>query len=114
MNYYNGIVFKGFLNGISTGVLAGGRYDKLMHRIGRRYGAIGFALYLDLLESLERSYTEYDVDVLLLYDENVAPSAIKDAISALIKEGKSVSAQKAVGEKLRAKETITLFGEGRK
>lgn len=32
MNYYNGIVFKGFLNGICEGVLAGGTYDKLMRK----------------------------------------------------------------------------------
>ena len=38
MNYYNGIVFKGFLNGISEGVLSGGRYDKLVQRMGRKSG----------------------------------------------------------------------------
>ena len=49
MNYYNGIVFNGFLSGISDRLLSGGQYDKLMEKMGRRGGAIGFALYLDLL-----------------------------------------------------------------
>ena len=48
--YYNGIVFRGFLSGISESVLAGGQYDKLMQKLDRRAGAVGFAVYMDLLE----------------------------------------------------------------
>ncbi len=50
--YYSGIVFKGFIDGISTRVLSGGRYDKLMKRMNRSSGAVGFAVYLDTLERL--------------------------------------------------------------
>lgn len=49
MNYYNGFVFKGFVDGISMGVLAGGQYDNMMKKMNRTSGAIGFALYLDRL-----------------------------------------------------------------
>ena len=52
MNYYSGISFKGFVNGIPTGVLGGGRYDKLMRKMGKRSSAIGFAVYLDELSKL--------------------------------------------------------------
>lgn len=48
--YYSGIVFRGYLNGIAQRVLSGGRYDMLMERMGRKGGAIGFAVYLDVLE----------------------------------------------------------------
>ena len=51
--YYSGIVFKGYIGGISSRVLSGGRYDKLMKRMGRTSGAIGFAVYLDTLERHE-------------------------------------------------------------
>ncbi len=51
--YYSGIVFKGYLNGIASRVLSGGQYDKLMRRMGRGSGALGFAVYLDALERLE-------------------------------------------------------------
>ncbi|MBQ2330591.1 MAG: ATP phosphoribosyltransferase regulatory subunit [Oscillospiraceae bacterium] len=47
MNYYNGLVFKGFVPGSATAVISGGRYDKLVKALGRRGGAIGFAVYLD-------------------------------------------------------------------
>ena len=50
MNYYNGIIFKGYINGIPESVLSGGRYDSLLHRMGKKSGALGFAVYLDLLE----------------------------------------------------------------
>ncbi|MCL1831013.1 MAG: ATP phosphoribosyltransferase, partial [Oscillospiraceae bacterium] len=48
--YYNGIIFQGFLKGISKPVISGGRYDNLMTRFKKTNKAIGFALYLDELE----------------------------------------------------------------
>ena len=50
MNYYNGIVFRGFIDGVPESVLSGGQYDVLMRKMGRKAGAVGFAVYLDLLE----------------------------------------------------------------
>ncbi len=52
MKYYNGVVFKGFIEGVPAGVLSGGRYDKLMERVDKKAGAIGFAVYLNLLDSV--------------------------------------------------------------
>ena len=49
INYYNGIVFKGFIDGISESVLSGGQYDRLMKKLGKHSHAIGFAVYLDRL-----------------------------------------------------------------
>ena len=49
MHYYNGIVFKGFVEGVPTAVLSGGQYDKLMGKMKRSSRAIGFAVYLDML-----------------------------------------------------------------
>ena len=51
-NYYNGIVFKGFIKGLPNAVLTGGQYDRLMRRMQRKSGAIGFAVYLDALGRL--------------------------------------------------------------
>ncbi len=112
MNYYNGIVFCGFLDGICECVLSGGQYNKLMHRMGRRSGAIGFALYLDLLEGLEEATPAYDVDVLLLYDKTVSPAVVTDRIQALQAEGKTVSAQRTASKNLRAASTIDMRKEG--
>ena len=108
MNYYNGIVFKGFLNGISEGVLSGGEYGKLVRRMGKDNNAIGFAIYLDLLEALENDNDEYDVDVLLIYDKSVKASALFDAKNGIIANGESVSCQISIPEKLRYKKLIKL------
>jgi ATP phosphoribosyltransferase regulatory subunit len=52
MKYYNGIIFKGFISGIPGSVLSGGQYDHLMRRMGRRDRAVGFAVFLNMMERL--------------------------------------------------------------
>ena len=52
LGYYSGIIFQGYIEGSPKKVLSGGRYDKLLRKFGKRCGAIGFAVYLDLLEKL--------------------------------------------------------------
>ncbi len=52
MKYYNGLAFKGFIEGIPTGVLSGGQYDGLMNKMDKKSRAIGFAVYLDELSKL--------------------------------------------------------------
>jgi len=59
--YYNGVIFKGFINGVPDSVLSGGRYDKLMQRMKRRSKAVGFAVYLDKLERMDVLYTEDEI-----------------------------------------------------
>ncbi len=50
--YYNGVVFKGYIEGLPGSVLSGGQYDRLMRRMRRPDGAVGFAVYMDQLERL--------------------------------------------------------------
>ena len=107
MNYYNGLIFRGYIKGIPTGILSGGEYNPLMRKMGKPASAIGFAVYLDLLERLEKNY-EYDADVLLLYSENDSTKSIASRVNALLKEGKSVSAQSRIPEKLRFRFVETL------
>ena len=54
-NYYNGMAFEGYIDGIPECVLVGGRYDKLMHKMKKKSRAIGFAVYLDTLGLLGRT-----------------------------------------------------------
>ena len=108
MNYYSGFVFRGFVDGICDGVLAGGQYDRMMKKMGRKSGAIGFALYLDLLEQLRTENAEYDVDVLLVYDSETDCKTVAEKVEQIIESGKTVSAQKCIPEKLRYKEAIDL------
>lgn len=52
LGYYNGIVFRGFVGSLSSAVISGGQYDRLMKRMHREGRAIGFAVYLDEIERL--------------------------------------------------------------
>jgi len=61
LNYYNGLLFKGFLPGVPDSVLSGGRYDNLMKKMHRQSGAIGFAVYVDRLERLTVSAADQDM-----------------------------------------------------
>lgn len=54
MKYYNGIVLQGFLEGLPRAVLKGGRYDPLAAQFRPGTRAIGYALYLDALNDLDR------------------------------------------------------------
>ena len=112
MNYYNGYVFKGFINGIASGVLSGGSYDRLMKKMGKKSGAIGFAVYLDLLQRLSENDRTYDVDTVLLYDDGADIDALNGAIKLLTSGGKSVMAQKCVPEKLKYNQLLKLNERG--
>ena len=112
MCYYNGIVFKGYINGIPDSVLSGGRYDRLLKKMGRTSGAIGFAVYLDVLEYMDTQNTAYDVDVLLLYNNNVNVTTVMSAVKQLTTEYATVTAQKAVPAKLKYKSIAQLSADG--
>ncbi|MBR5542537.1 MAG: ATP phosphoribosyltransferase regulatory subunit [Oscillospiraceae bacterium] len=110
IKYYNGIVFRGFINGVSQSVLSGGRYDNLLARMGKSFGAIGFAVYLDRLEELSSNEEKYDVDTLILYDEGENAGNVSRAVSRIAETGASVSAMRKIPEKFRYKKLLKLSG----
>lgn len=110
MTYYNGIVFKGFVAGVPASILSGGQYDRLMEKLGKKARAIGFAVYMDLLEDLTEDAPQYDVDTLVLYDDGCSLSQVAQTVRQLAAQGKSVRACRSVPEKLRYRETVKLEG----
>lgn len=74
MGYYSGVVFRGFLEGVPTGILSGGQYDRLAAKMGKRCRAIGFAIYLD---RLPQDQEERDVDTLILHDGTVSAETLR-------------------------------------
>ena len=108
MHYYNGIVFRGFVPGVSAGILSGGRYDRLVAKLGRATGAVGFAVYLDLLEERTPARTADDCDVFLLYGEGDAPAAVLAAAEALRRDGARVRCGRTLPEALRAGRILRL------
>lgn len=110
-NYYSGLVFKGFIEGIPSSILSGGQYDKLMQKMNRRSSAIGFAVYLDLLERFNLESNEYDVDVVLIFSDSTSVSKLNSFVNDLIKGGKTVLTCKKVPEGLKYRELINFDSE---
>lgn len=109
MNYYTGVIFRGYLPGLPSGVLAGGRYDNLLRRMGKQGGAIGFAVYLDQLERLDAD-DSFDADTLLIYAPSDDPAAVTRFAEKLAGQGKTVRVERSVPAALRYRELIR-FGE---
>ena len=108
VHYYNGIVFKGFIQTLPSSVLSGGQYDKLMKKMGKKSGAIGFAVYLDALERLDNQLPEYDVDTLLLYDADTPLKAIREQVDVLKASNRSYLAQQRIPSDIRFRHIINI------
>lgn len=87
MKYYSGVVFKGYLEGLPAGILSGGVYDKLLKKMGKPGKAIGFALYLDMLERYEENDAGNFVDTVLLYENTANAEELTKVCESLRKEG---------------------------
>lgn len=112
MDYYNGIVFQGYVKGAPRAVLTGGRYDNLLRRFGKPQTAIGFAVCLG---ELERAYTEqaaYDVDTVLLYDTGYDAAGVARAVQKLLEKAPSVRAETRMPDSIRARRVVRLMPDG--
>ena len=49
LNYYTGIIFRGFTYGIGFPILSGGRYDNLIEKFGKKCTATGFSLGVNMI-----------------------------------------------------------------
>lgn len=47
IDYYTGVVFRGYVEGAGAPVLSGGRYDHLVEKFGRPAAAVGFSVDAD-------------------------------------------------------------------
>ena len=112
LDYYNGIVFRGYIPSVKHQyVLSGGRYDKLLEKMGKRCGAIGFAVYLDSIERFGNSDDAYDTDVLLVY-EDVDTETIIDAVKKLVDGGKTVKVSANADGSVRYRQLCRISKRG--
>jgi len=75
-NYYNGLVFRGYIAAVPAVVLSGGQYDNLVKKMHKNAGGIGFAVYLNELDRLFAPNDSYDYDAVLLYDGISTPEVM--------------------------------------
>lgn len=94
MDYYNGVIFQGFLPEIPFPALSGGRYDNLPHKMGKQVGAIGFALDMGRLQQYFRQGKTYDADILLTYGPEADLTELAALTQALREKGSSVRCER--------------------
>lgn len=83
MEYYTGIVFKGYIDGVGEAVLGGGRYDTLLENFGEITGATGFGVNISVIaDTLGKKYninTEEKTQILIHYEKHSVSRAIEFA-----------------------------------
>ena len=70
LNYYNGIILQGYIEGFSNVILTGGRYDRLFEKFGVDTGAVGFAILTDSLKGYYKDEDKNDFEILIAYDDS--------------------------------------------
>lgn len=103
VNYYNGIVFQGYLSGVHRHILSGGRYDHLAEKFRVGIGAMGFAVYLSDL-TFSSPGPEYDCDIVLLYRASTPAAQILQKAEKLRAAGNTVRIEKHLPAGLKYKE----------
>lgn len=111
MEYYNGLLFSGYLEGLPRAVLSGGRYDSMMTKMGKNASAIGFAIYLDDLSLLPKENNDYDVDAIVLYDEQDDVIALAKAIKKLGRSGIKIQTARTLPNDLKYR-TVYRYNNG--
>ena len=69
LNYYNGIILQGYIEGFPNVILTGGRYDRLFEKFGVDTGAVGFAILTDSLKGYYKDEDKNDFEILIAYDD---------------------------------------------
>jgi ATP phosphoribosyltransferase regulatory subunit len=81
LNYYTGIVFRGYTYGTGVSIVDGGRYNTLLSQFGKDTPAIGFGIEIDeLMNAIERQQIDVSIDridTLLIYNKASRSIAIK-------------------------------------
>lgn len=92
LNYYTGIIFRGYAEGVGTSVLSGGRYDGLSKYFGDEQPSIGFALDVDsIISALKVTFQEkLKIEGLLIYFEEENMKKAYEKAEELRNEGKIV------------------------
>lgn len=108
-DYYNGVIYNGFISGIPRFVLSGGQYDKLLSKLNKQGGAVGFALYLGEIERYCKR-DDAQVDCLIIYDNSTQDEALEIA-DKNVKSGKSVRIATEIPAELKYKQIIRLCRE---
>ena len=106
--YYNGLLFSGFIDGAADAVLTGGRYDHLLKKLGKKAeNALGFAVGYKELGRLFGGAPEGEY-TLLLCDEKTDTQKALSLLLELEKRGERVICAASVPSDRKIKKIIKV------
>lgn len=127
VDYYTGIIIKGYLEGYGEEVLSGGRYDKLIAEFGYDVPATGFAVNVDAVSSIISKNKKVSVkpsDIIVFAEKGYEMKAVlaaqnyrkqgltaENALSDNLDEVKEYAAKKGIGRIAVVNENITEVSE---
>lgn len=81
LNYYTGVIFRGYISDVGEEIVSGGRYDELIGNFGESLPAVGLAIQVNqivrtLQEHKENSYQK-QIDALIYYSLDMISEAEK-------------------------------------
>ena len=113
LNYYTGLVFRGYTYGVGFPVLSGGRYDNLISRFGMDCPATGFSMGINLilmaLDRQKKNGKHLPAGAFILY----AAETRKEAgllCDSLIEKGVAAELDMGVGSEEKAREYAKAKG----
>ncbi len=110
-DYYNGIMFEGYIEGVARSVITGGRYDYLIKKMGKTdLEAMGFAVNFYTLDRFFKPADKNESPVLVLFDNNTDNLALFNKIKELEASGKRVLVEKEKPENADFDQIIDMKG----
>jgi len=114
LDYYTGMIFKGFTYEVGFPIISGGRYDKVVSVFGRDLAAVGFSLSLNLcmtaLRRQDKELPPVPVDTVIGYSDK--PGMRRLALS-MAKDLRSEGLITLVDCEGMNEENLSLFAESR-
>ena len=88
LNYYTGVIFNGYIEGVGCRVLRGGRYDNLIKGFGRDLAAVGFSVDINSMIEYFKGENKANIQTIKIDKDNFIEN-FKEAIS-LSKKGQTI------------------------
>ena len=73
LDYYTGVIFKGYIYEIGEEIVSGGRYDELIGNFGEMLPAVGLAVQVNqIVKALQQQepYERNQIDIVIHYELN--------------------------------------------
>ncbi len=94
LDYYTGVIFKGYIYEIGEEIVSGGRHDELIGNFGEMLPAVGLAVQVNqivkALQEQQKPYERKRIDIMIHYELNRLAEAER-LRNLLQKDGKKVA-----------------------